>query len=94
MPEKSGGVRVTVNYRKLNKLCALSQLPIPRVDNTLDKLLKGKIYSLFDMKSSFHQITVHRDTIALTAFISRRAFSNGSKCRKAALLLLAGFAKW
>ncbi|CAB1099498.1 unnamed protein product [Ectocarpus sp. CCAP 1310/34] len=70
IPKKSGGVRITVNYRKLNKLCALSQLPIPRVDDTLDKLLKGRIYSLFDMKSSFHQITVHRDTIPLTPFVT------------------------
>ncbi|CAB1100714.1 unnamed protein product [Ectocarpus sp. CCAP 1310/34] len=69
IPKKSGGVRITVNYRKLNKLCALSQLPIPRVDDTLDKLLKGRIYSLFDIKSSFHQITVH-DTIPLTAFVT------------------------
>ncbi|CAB1097394.1 unnamed protein product [Ectocarpus sp. CCAP 1310/34] len=70
IPKKSGGVRITVNYRKLNKLCALSQLPILRVDETLDKLLKGNIYSLFDIKSSFHQITVHRDTIPLTAFVT------------------------
>ncbi|CAB1107289.1 unnamed protein product [Ectocarpus sp. CCAP 1310/34] len=70
IPKKSGGVRNTVNYRKLHKLCALSQLPIPRVDDTLDKLLKGRIYSLFDMKSSFRQITVHRDTIPLTAFVT------------------------
>ncbi|CAB1117629.1 unnamed protein product [Ectocarpus sp. CCAP 1310/34] len=70
IPKKSGGVRITVNYRKLNKLCALSQLPIPRVDDTLDKLLKGRIYSLFEMKFSFHQITVHRDTIPLTAFVT------------------------
>ncbi|CAB1107686.1 unnamed protein product [Ectocarpus sp. CCAP 1310/34] len=70
IPKKSGGVRITVYYRKFNKLCAWSQLPIPRVDDTLDKLLKGRIYSLFDMKSSFHQITVHRDTIPLTAFVT------------------------
>ncbi|CAB1118552.1 unnamed protein product [Ectocarpus sp. CCAP 1310/34] len=68
--KKSGGVRITVNYRKLNKLCTLSQLPIPRIDDTLDKLLKGHTYSLFDMKSSFHQITVHRETIPLTAFVT------------------------
>ncbi|CAB1103024.1 unnamed protein product [Ectocarpus sp. CCAP 1310/34] len=67
IPKNPGGVRITVNYRKLNKLCTLSQLRIPRVDDTLDKLLKGKIYSLLYMKSSFHQITVHRDTIPLTA---------------------------
>ncbi|CAB1117590.1 unnamed protein product [Ectocarpus sp. CCAP 1310/34] len=70
IPRKSGGVHITVIYRRLNKLCALSQLPIPRVDDTLDKLLKGRTYSLFDMKSSFHQITVHRDTTPLTAFVT------------------------
>lgn len=70
IPKKSGGVRIAVNYRKLNKLCALSQLPIPRVDDTLDKLLKRKIYCLFDMKFSFHQITVQRDTIPLTALVT------------------------
>ena len=70
IPKKNGGIRITVNYRKLNKLCALSQLPIPRVDDTLDKLRKGNVYSLFDMKSAFHQITVHRDTIPLTAFVT------------------------
>ncbi|CAB1097244.1 unnamed protein product [Ectocarpus sp. CCAP 1310/34] len=70
IPKKSGGVRITVNYRKLNKLCALSQLPISQVDDTLDKLLKGRIYSLLDTKSSFHQITVHRDTTPLTAFVT------------------------
>ena len=42
IPKKSSGVRVTVKYRKLNELCELSQLPIPRVDDTLDRLLHGK----------------------------------------------------
>ena len=76
IPKKSGGVRITVNYRKLNILWELSQLPIPREDDTLDELLHGKIYSLFDMKSSFHQIV------------------NGSKCLKAVLRHLDGFARW
>ena len=32
IPKKSGDVRITVNYKKLNKISSLSQLPIPRVD--------------------------------------------------------------
>ena len=32
IPKKSGGVRITVNYKKLNQISKLSQLPIPRVD--------------------------------------------------------------
>ena len=40
--KKSGGVRITVNYKKLNKISNLSQLPIPRVDQVLDSLGKGR----------------------------------------------------
>ena len=38
MLKKSGGVRITVNYKKLNKISRFSQLPIPRVDQVLDSL--------------------------------------------------------
>ena len=31
IPKKSGDVRITVNYKKLNQISKLSQLPIPRV---------------------------------------------------------------
>ena len=68
IPKKSGGIRITVNYRKLNSISTLGQLPIPRVEEILAKLNKGSIFSLFDFTGSFHQITVHKDTIPLTAF--------------------------
>ena len=67
IPTKSGDIRITVNYKKLNKLSIIGQLPIPRGDEVLDKLGTGRIFSLFDLVSSLHQITVH-DTIPLTAF--------------------------
>ena len=68
IPKKSGDNRIAVNYKKLNKLSILGELPIPRVDEVLDKLGTGRIFSLFDLVSSFHQRTVHKDTIPLTAF--------------------------
>ena len=68
IPKKSGGVRITVNYKKLNQISSLSQLPIPRVDQVLDSLGKGRVFSLFDLVSPFHQITAHKDTVILTAF--------------------------
>ena len=40
IPKTSGGVRITVDYKKLNKISSLSQLPIPRVDQVLDSLGK------------------------------------------------------
>ena len=68
IPKKSGDNRIAVNYKKLNKLSILGQLPIPRVDEFLDKLGTGRAFSIFDFGSSFRQITVHKDTIPLTAF--------------------------
>ena len=57
IPKKSGGIRITVNYKKLNKISSLRQLPIPRVDQVLDSLGKGRVFSLFDLVSSFGQGT-------------------------------------
>ena len=54
--------------QKMNNMSILGQLPIPRVDEILDKLGRGRILSLFHLVSSFHQMTVHKDTIPLTAF--------------------------
>ena len=67
-PKKPGGVRITVNYKKLNKISKLSQLPIPPVDQVLDYLGSGRVFSLFDLVSSFHQIKAHKHTVPLTAF--------------------------
>ena len=68
IPKKSDDIRITVNYKKPNKLSILGQLPIPRVDEILYRLGTGRIFSLVDLVSSFHQITVHKNTIPLTAF--------------------------
>ena len=68
VPMKSGDVRITVNYKKLNQISMLSQLPIPCVDQVLDVFGSGRVFSLFDLVSSFHQIKAHTDTVPLTAF--------------------------
>ena len=43
IPKKFGGVRITVNYEKLNQTSKLSQLPIPRVDQFLDSQGSGPV---------------------------------------------------
>ena len=68
IPKKSGGIRHTINHKKLNNISILGQLPNPRVHEILDKLGTGRIFSLSGLVSSFHQITVHKETIPLTAF--------------------------
>ena len=38
------------------------------MDHVLDFWGKGRVFSLFDLVSSFHQITAHKDAVPLTAF--------------------------
>ena len=66
--KKHGSVRITVNYRKINATSSLAQLTIPCIDEVLDSLGKGHLFSVFDLVSSFHQITIDKDTIPLTTF--------------------------
>ena len=70
VPKKSGGIRITVNYQKLNKVTEIPQIAIPRVDEVLDTLGGGSVFSVFDLFSGFTQLTIHPDTIPLTAFFT------------------------
>ena len=66
--KESGGIRITVNYQKLNKITEMPQIAIPRVDEVLDTLGGGSVFSVFDLFSGFTQLTIYPDTIPLTAF--------------------------
>ena len=47
--KKSGGVRITVTYEKLNQISSPSRLPIPCVDHILNYLGMGRVFRLFDL---------------------------------------------
>ena len=66
--KKSGGIRITVNYQKSHKVTEIPQITIPRVDEVLDTLGGGSVFSVFDFFSGLTQLTIHPDTIPLTAF--------------------------
>ena len=57
-----------MNYQKLNKVTEIPQIAIPRVDEALETLVGGSGFSVFDFFSGFTQLTIHPDTILLTAF--------------------------
>ena len=84
----SGGARITVNYKKLNDIIRLGRLLIPRVDEVLDSLGKGRVFSLFDLVSSFHQITTHKDAVP-----PQRVFMIGWLCLSAAAHRLVGLSR-
>ena len=62
------GIRIAVNYQKLDKVTELPPIATPRVKVVLDTLGGGSVVSVFDIFSGFTQLTIHPGTIPLTTF--------------------------
>ena len=71
--KKDGGIRFCVDYRKLN------EFPLPRIDDTLDRLSGSRHFSTLDLASGYWQVEMEPASIEKTAFIT---FSGLYQCRK------------
>ncbi|XP_008179909.1 uncharacterized protein LOC103308399 [Acyrthosiphon pisum] len=52
--KKSGGYRLCVDYRELNKITIKDNFPTPLIDDQLDRLKNKKIFTSLDLKNGFH----------------------------------------
>jgi len=68
--KKSGGLRVCVDYRAVNKNTIPNRYPISRIDELMDMVgkRKGKIFSSLDLMKGYHQVKMEEDSKAMTAF--------------------------
>nr|GFA05505.1 putative reverse transcriptase domain-containing protein [Tanacetum cinerariifolium] len=58
-------------YRELNKLTMKNRYPHPRIDDLFDQLQRSSVCSKIDLRSGYHQLRVHEEYIAKTAFRTR-----------------------
>jgi hypothetical protein len=68
--KNDGTDRLCVDYRALNKITVKDRYPLPRIDDQLDRLGKGKFFTSLDMASGFHQIPIAPNSIPKTAFVT------------------------
>ena len=66
--KKDGGLRMCVDYRKLNAKTTPDCQPIPRIQDILDGLAGKKWFSTLDMSKAYHQGYVAEHCRHLTAF--------------------------
>lgn len=59
-----------VDYRELNAHTVKDKFPLPLIDDQLDRLGKGRIFTSLDMSAGFHQIPIDKDSIEKTAFVT------------------------
>ena len=72
VPKRDGSIRITVNYKRLNAVSIVDKYPLPRIDNLIDTLGPGKVYSTFDLMSVFFQVAIDPSSVEMTAFITPR----------------------
>lgn len=68
--KKDGTLRFCVDYRKLNKITKKDVYPLPRIDDSLDRLRNARYFSSLDLRSGYWQIEVDERDREKTAFIT------------------------
>uniref|UniRef100_A0A6G5AA37 RNA-directed DNA polymerase n=1 Tax=Rhipicephalus microplus TaxID=6941 RepID=A0A6G5AA37_RHIMP len=68
--KKDNTLRFCVDYRKLNSVTKRDVYPLPRIDDTLDRLRSAKFFSSLDLKSGYWQIEVDERDREKTAFVT------------------------
>lgn len=66
--KKTGGCRLCVDYRALNRKTIKGLFPLPRIDDQIDLLSGNKYFISLDMASGYYQIPVKEQCRHLTAF--------------------------
>jgi hypothetical protein len=68
VPKPDGGLRMVIDYRKLNEWTIKNRYPLPRIHDLMDHLTKAKIYSKLDVRWGFNNIRVRDEDVSKLAF--------------------------
>ncbi|CAF4829920.1 unnamed protein product [Rotaria socialis] len=69
--KKDGSLRLVVDYKKLNAVTIKDSSPLPNMEDTRQKIGRGRSYfSKLDLKSGFYQIPITDQDKKKTAFIT------------------------
>ena len=66
----NGKTRWCVDYRQLNKMTVADSYPLPNIQENLERLSGGKIFSTLDASQAYHTIRVAENSKKALAFIT------------------------
>ena len=61
--------RLVIDYSQtINRFTQLDAYPLPRIDDTINKIAQYKVFSTIDLKSAYHQVPIKEEEKKFTAF--------------------------
>jgi len=66
--KKNGELRIAVNYRHLKDITINDSYTFPLINEMLEHLIEGKIFSKFDLRSPYSLVRIKEDDVYKTAF--------------------------
>ena len=66
--KRDGGLRLCVDYRKLNAKTIRDAFPLPRIEESLEALQGAKYFSAIDLAHGYHQVAMDPVSVEKTAF--------------------------
>ena len=67
--KKSGKLRLTIDYRKINARTIRDSYPIPKIEDMFAALSGSKWFCTMDLKMGFHQIPMAESSKDISAFV-------------------------
>ncbi|KAG2213622.1 hypothetical protein INT45_010121 [Circinella minor] len=64
-------LRLCIDYRAINRVTRRIDVPLPSIDECLERLHSMKYFSKLDLKSGYHQLRIQEDDIEKTSFNTR-----------------------
>jgi len=68
VPKPNGTLRLVVDWRALNNITIKDAMPLPRIDDLIDKLQGSTVWSSTDYTQGYYQVRLHPDDVPKTAF--------------------------
>ena len=69
--KKEGTWRMCINYRRLNTVTIKNSCPLPRADDSIDRLQRARYFTKLDLRTGYHQICISEDDVPKMAFRMR-----------------------
>ncbi|GBG79263.1 hypothetical protein CBR_g29415 [Chara braunii] len=69
VPKKVGGIRICIDYRKVNDITIKDVYPLPRIDELLNAIGSARFFSKFDVRHGFHHLLVRKEDRPKIAFV-------------------------